>query len=411
MTTKQIEDLKQKRAAAVTAMRATLNKAQAENRDLNTEEQSSYDNAEKDVDRLGKQIDREEGLARHENALRAKRDGNYRPGLAPVKDGVKDHPTNSAEYCDAFFNEYSRKGKNGLTADVLNVMTVGTSTDAGYLVPQEFETNLLEYLLSNDPIRAGATIIQTRSDRNIPIETAKGTFAYIAEGGTYGKVDPAVARVVLSAYKSGGIVQISEELLQDSFFDLPSYLGRLAGERYMKLGESMWNAGAGTTQPLGIFSTTAVGGVSLGNNQGAVSATPIIASDDLINTYHSLTRAYRTKASWITSDTMVKMIRKLKDTLNQYLWQPGLVAGAPDTLLGRPVLVSDYAPAPAVNTQSIAFGDLSYYYIGDRLGMTMQRLNELYAEAGQVGFKFTKRDDGKLMDGHAFTFFQHGTAS
>jgi len=147
------------------------------------------------------------------------------------------------------------------------------------------------------------------------------------------------------------------------------------------------------------------------DNTGAVSATAAITSDDLIETYHKLGRQYRDRATWVASDTIVKLIRKLKDNDGNYIWQPGLVAGQPDRILNRPVVTSDFAPTPAASTRSLAFGDLRRYYIADRLGMGMVRLNELGALNGQVYFRVNKRTDGRLTDGNAVVFFKHGAAS
>jgi len=89
-------------------------------------------------------------------------------------------------------------------------------------------------------------------------------------------------------------------------------------------------------------------------------------------------------------------VRKLKDQTGQYLWQPALTAGTPDTLLGRPVYTSAYMPAVAAGAKSIAFGDFKYYWIADRQGRSFKRLNELYAATGQIGFVGSQRVDGKL---------------
>ena len=106
---------------------------------------------------------------------------------------------------------------------------------------------------------------------------------------------------------------------------------------------------------------------------------------------------YRKKAVWILNDSTIKAIRKLKDNNGQYLWQPGLIANAPDTLLGRPVRTSAYMPAMAAGAKTIAFGDFSYYWVADRQGRSFKRLNELYAATGQVGFLGSQRVDGKLI--------------
>jgi HK97 family phage major capsid protein len=136
-----------------------------------------------------------------------------------------------------------------------------------------------------------------------------------------------------------------------------------------------------------------VPGSSLGKTAAGAAA---ITADELIDLYHALSRPYRKNAVWMMADATAKMIRKLKDTTNQYLWQPGLQAGQPDTLFGRPVIVSDSMPAATTGLKSVVFGDLSYYTVADRQGVTVQRLNELYAATGQVGFRAYKRTDGKV---------------
>lgn len=262
-----------------------------------------------------------------------------------------------------------------------------------------------------DPIRAAATVIQTASDRNIPIETDTGSFAYIGEEGEYGLGDPAIAREILKAWKFGGIVKVSEELLQDSAFALEPYLRDLAGRRQAKLEGTSFATGAGTSTPLGLFAAASVGGVNLSVVTGAVSATPAITGDDVIDVFHKLPASYRPRASFVAGDGLIKLIRKLKSTDNQYLWQPGLSAGQPDLLMNRPLLIAEGGPAPLAAAKTLVFGDLKSYVIADRLGLAMQRLNELFAANGQVGFKFTGRHDARLTDPKAIVQFKHGAAS
>jgi HK97 family phage major capsid protein len=410
-----------KRATLVTNMRAMLNKSETDKKPFSADDETTYQNMETEVTSLTKDIQRANALADTESKLRAERDGSYKPAVVATVGGGDRKITARARpgidgnegYMNAL-DVYHRKGRQALTPEHVNALQVGADSEGGYLVPVEFETKLIELLTNLDPVRRLATVITTASDKNIPIETSKGTFAYIGEEGTYPKSDPSVGRIVLSAFKSGGIIQISEELLQDSFFDLISYLQRLAGYRYNALESTSFAVGNGVAKPLGLFATTAVGGVALTGTTGAVSASAAITADNLVDTFHGLARAYRQRATWLTSDTMIKMIRKLKTGVsgdNTYLWQPGLAVGQPDAILGRPVEVSDDATAPAPDAKSIIFGDLSHYYIGDRLGTQVQRLNELYAESGQVGFKFTRRNDGRLTNAAAVTFFTHGAAA
>lgn len=406
----KITALKERRGAIIKEMRSLLDTAADEKRDLSADEQKKYDDLEKDVDQLGSQIQQYEKLERFEDEARKSRDANYRPDPVTGKEHKGDFRSRE-DYREAFFNGYARRGKNGMDPQHTNALQVGTDSEGGYIVPEEFETEIIRLLDLGNPIRQAANVIRTRSDRNVPVETDDGNFGWIAEEGAYGTDDPAFGRVVLGAYKEGGIVKVSEELLQDAFFDLPAYLTELASRRYNNLEDAAFGNGDGSGKPTGLFATASVAGVNLSGFQGAVSASAAITGNDLIDTFHTLKRAYRMVATWVTSDTLVKMIRKLKDSDGQYIWQPGLTSEQPDRILGRPVIVTEGFPTVAPAAKSIMFGDLSQYYIVDRLGMTMKRLNELYAANGQIGFQFTKRIDAKLVDPKAFVYFQHGAAS
>lgn len=405
----KLKELFQRKGAIVSKMRALLDTAQAAKRDFTADESTSYAAMETDLAAVEISIKREQSVASAEASVAGFRDGNYRPGVeATAASGVGRA---SAEYLKSFINGYVRRGLNGMTPEHTNALQEGTNSEGGYIVPQEFESAIFAAMVNLDPIRAAATVIQTGSDRNIPIEASKGSFAYIAEEGTFTESDPAFGRVVLSAFKFGGIVKVAEELLQDASFNLEAYLRNLAAERAALLESTSFCTGTNSGQPNGLFTVTAVGGVNITNVAGAVSATPAITGDNLIDLYHSIGSAYRKGASFLMGDGMVKLIRKLKSNDNQYLWQPGLADGQPDRLLGRPLLVSDGGPTAAASTKTIVFGDLKKYVIVDRLGMTMQRLNELYAANGQIGFKFAARHDAELTDAKAIATFTHGAAS
>jgi len=147
--------------------------------------------------------------------------------------------------------------------------------------------------------------------------------------------------------------------------------------------------GDGAGKPTGILNDAEVGVT-------AASATAITA-DELIDLFYSLPAPYRAKAVWIMNDSTMRYIRKLKDKNDQYLWQKALHEGEHSTLLGRPIYHSPFAPEVEAGSKPILFGDLSYYWIGDRKGITFRRLNERYADTGQVGFLASKRLDGKLI--------------
>lgn len=408
----KITDLKERRGAIIKDMRSLLDTAADEKRDLSADEQKKYDDMESSLDKLGTQIASYEKLEQVEAAARESRDSNYRPEPDPITGNTpKKDFRSSEEYRDAFIDGFARLGKNGMNAQHTNALQVGTDSEGGYIVPEEFETMIIKILSLGNPIRSAARVIRTSSDRNIPVETDDGSFGWIAEEGSYSEDDPAFGRVVLGAHKGGGIIKVSEELLQDAFFDLGAYISELSARRFEALEDAAFGNGNGSAKPTGLFATAAVAGTNLGGFQGATSATAAITGNDLIDTFHALGRPYRSRASWVTSDTLIKMIRKLKDSDGQYIWQPGLTADQPDRILGRPVIVTEGFPTVAPAAKSIMLGDLQQYWIVDRIGMVLQRLNELYAANGQIGFKVHKRTDAKLADPKAFVYFQHGAAS
>ena len=236
-------------------------------------------------------------------------------------------------------------------------------------------------------------MIQTSSgDRKIPVVASKGTASWIDEEGVYTESDDSFAQVSIGAYKLGTMIKVSEELLNDSVFDLESYIAREFARRIGAKEEEAFFTGDGTGKPLGIL--TASGGAETGVT--AASATAVTA-DELMDLFYSLKSPYRKNAVWVLNDSTIKAIRKLKDNNGQYLWQPSLVSGTPDTILGRPVKTSAYMPVIAAGAKTIAFGDFSYYWIADRQGRSFKRLNELYAANGQVGFLGSQRVDGKMI--------------
>jgi HK97 family phage major capsid protein len=113
--------------------------------------------------------------------------------------------------------------------------------------------------------------------------------------------------------------------------------------------------------------------------------------------YHSLRTPYRRNAAWILNDSTVKALRKLKDSNGNYIWQPSIQMGQPDMILSRPYYTSTFVPEIGAGNKVMAFGDYSYYWIADRQGRSFQRLNELYAANGQVGYLASQRVDGKLV--------------
>ena len=324
-----------------------------------------------------------------------------RPGAA--KEDTKTGRASDA-YRKNFWNAMRSKTPDRSITDALQI---GTDSEGGYLIPDEFERTLLSGLEENNIFRTLANIIQTTSgDRKIPIVASHGSAAWVDEEGAYSESDDAFAQITLGAYKLGTMMKVSDELLNDSVFDLENYLSGEFARRIGNAEEDAFINGDGIGKPTGILAAKGGGEIGVTTSSGTA-----FTADDLINLYHSLLTPYRKKAVWLMNDSTVQFIRKLKDSNGQYLWQPSLVAGTPNTILGCPVMVSRYMPEIGAGNKAVAFGDFSYFWIADRQGRSFMRLNELFAAHGQVGFRGSQRVDGKLILPEAIKVMQMKSTS
>ena len=384
-----ILELREKRAKAWDAAKAFLDSHRTDKGTLSAEDDAAYSRMEQDITDLGKEIARME----RREALDAELN-------KPVSQPITGKPAGDqqAEKKGRASDEYKRNFWNAMRLqgnpyEIRNALQEGTDSEGGYLVPDEYERTLVQALEEENVFRRLAKVIQTSSgDRKIPVVATKGTASWIDEDGAYTESDDSFGQVSIGAYKLGTMIKVSEELLNDSVFDLESYISREFARRIGAKEEEAFFTGDGSGKPLGILASS--GGAETGIT--AASATAITA-DELIDLFYSLKSPYRRNAVWVLNDSTIKAIRKLKDSNGQYLWQPSLTAGTPDTILGRPVRTSAYMPAIAASAKTIAFGDFSYYWIADRQGRSFKRLNELYAANGQVGFLASQRVDGKLI--------------
>lgn len=384
----KILELREKRAKAWDMAKTFLDSKRGTDGLLSAEDTATYDKMETDVVALGKEIERLERQASLDLEL-AKPTSNAIVGKPATLSEDKTGRA-SDEYKAAFWNVMRERNAS---PTLRNALSIGTDTEGGYLVPDEFERTLIEALQEENIFRTLGKIIQTSSgDRKIPIVTAKGTAAWLDEEDAYPEADDNFGQVALSAYKLGTLIKVSEELLTDSVFNLPSYIATEFARRIGAKEEEAFFVGDGTGKPTGVFATS--GGAQLGTTTASATA---LTADEIIDLFYSLKAPYRRKAVFLTNDATVKALRKLKDGNGQYLWQPALTAATPDTILNRPVHTSAYVPTIAAGAKTMAFGDFSYYWVADRQARSFKRLNELYAATGQVGFMASQRVDGKLI--------------
>ena len=388
----KILELREKRAKAWETAKAFLDTKRGSDGIVSAEDTAVYDKMEADVVALGNEIDRLE-----------KQEALDRELSKPLNMPLTGRPTllgmetrsgrASDEYRKAFWNAMRTRAGEGLDPVIKNALQIGTDTEGGYLVPDEFERTLVDTLEDENIFRRLANVITTSSgDRKIPVVASKGTASWIDEEGAIPESDDSFGQVSIGAYKLGTMIKVSEELLNDSVFNLETYIAKEFARRIGNKEEDTFFTGDGSGKPTGILAAT--GGAQLGVTTASATA---ITIDEILDLFYSLKAPYRNKAVFVMNDATVKAIRKLKDGQGQYLWQPSLQAGTPDTILNRPLYTSAYVPAIAASAKTIAFGDFGYYWVADRQGRVFKRLNELYAATGQVGFVATQRVDGKLI--------------
>ena len=345
---------------------------------LSKEDAETYNSMEEKIKNYSKEIERMEAMENMENELNK-----------PVNTPIVNTPSkvdNIGEKTGRASNEYKNAMLNALRSNfrqVSNVLQEGVDADGGYLVPDEYDTRLIQKLEENNIVRSLSTIIKTSGEHKINIASTTPAAAWIEDGGTLTFGDSKFDQKILDAHKLHVAVKVTEELLYDNAFGLENFLIDSFGKAIGNAEENAFLNGTGTGQPTGIFATTGGGTYITAKSKGA---------DAIIELVYNLKRPYRKNASFIMNDKMIATIRTYKDQNGAYMWQPSLVQGEPDRLLGFPVYTSQYAPE-----DSIAIGDFSYYNIGDRGVRSFKQLTELFAGNGMIGYVAKERVDGKLV--------------
>ena len=275
--------------------------------------------------------------------------------------------------------------------DISNELKVGTDESGGYLVPEEMEADIVNGLEDENIVRRLATKVQTSGLHKINIAATKPAALWVEEGGQLTFGDGTFDQVSLDAHKLHVGIKVTEELLYDSAFNLEKYITEEFTRALANAEEDAFLNGDGVNKPTGIFDSKKGGEIAVTTKAQTITA------DELIDLVYSLDRPYRKKAAFILNDATVAQIRKLKDVNGAYIWQPSLKDGEPDRLLGYPAYTSAFAPKAEKGKLAIAFGDFSYYKIGDRGNRSFQDLKELFAGNGMVGFLGKERVDGILV--------------
>lgn len=375
-----IKELIEKRAKVWETAKSFVDTHEDKNGLLSAEDTATYNKMEKEIEELTAAIDRQQRAAQREADLNKPLNSPLTNKPYKGEQSEKKSGRATDEYKNAMLSAMRSNFRN-----ISNVLQEGIDSDGGYLVPEEYDSRLIDVLEEENIMRSLATTITTSGQHKINIAATKPVAAWIEEGGALSFGDATFDQIYLDAYKLHVAIKVTEELLYDNAFNLENYIITQFGKALGNAEEDAFLNGDGKGKPIGIFD--AKGG---GNVIGTLTAA--IKSDDMLDLVYGLKRPYRKSSSFIMNDSTLALLRKLKDNNGAYIWQPSYKEGEPDRVLGYAVNTSPYAP-----TNAIAFGDYSYYNIGDRGGRSFAELRELFAGNGMVGFVAKERVDGKLI--------------
>ena len=374
----EVKELLERRANIWEKAKELIDRVEAEGRDFNTEEQSQYDKMMDEMDELAKRAKRLEEKQRFEAQM-----------SMPINEPVRAIPTDQKEDRGKdLMPEFRAFIKTGVISPELRALQVDPATQGGNLLPpQQFVAELIKEIDDAVFIRRLATVIPVNTSDSLGAPTLDTDIAdadwttevqTITEGTmTFGKRE-------LKPNQLSKLVKVSMKLLRTSAIPVESLVSQRLAYKFAITEEKAFLLGSGTGEPLGLFKVSTDG---ISTTRDVPSAGGKITADSLIDAKYALKAQYRNGAQWIFHRDVIKLIAKLKDNDDQYLWRPGISLGQPDTLLNLPVNESEYAPnTVAVDSYVGIIGNFRYYWIAELMGMELQRLNELFAQTSQVGF-------------------------
>ena len=398
-----ITKLQARRLGVWEQAKALLDAAEADKRDLSGDEEQTYQRLNADLDTIDARVkdlaEAEQRTRDSDAAFRALLDG---PAVTDRRgtDGDKDESDQlrswitGASGSRAFEIRPDRTTPHGLRA--LSKLTAAAGANT---VPISFYNQLVQHMIENSGLlQTNPMLLRTATGEQmqIPKTTAhSASAALVAEAGTLPGNEPTFGQVPLDAYKYGFLLQASHELVNDTGVDLVGYLAAQAGRALGNgFGAHLVN-GTGTNQPNGVLTAA-----SLGVTGATTGAAGIFTADELIDLTYSVIAPYRNSSScgWLMRDATVAKARKLKDTTGQYIWQPGLQAGSPDTLLGKPLATDPNMPAVALGAKAILFGDFNTYFVRMVETLRFERSDDYAFNTDLITYRAILRGDGDQVD-------------
>lgn len=405
-------ELRQERANIWEQAQALLQAAEEEGRDFTAEERESWDKMNADMDALKGRIDRlerSESIDEEMESFRSKTGGEEDRGAGG--EGDPEDPPAAAQYRSTFW-DFARFGREALTTEQRQMLRGGfgqldvggaeqralstlTGSAGGYTVPDADMAPMTQAMIDWGGMRQARTRKFSTADGNdIPIPTVNDTGNIgrrISENAQVESKEMEFGGKVLRAYiYTSDLVLVPFAFLQDTSIDISAYLMGEFGVRLGRIQNSEDTTGSGDSMPEGLITEATVGKTT--------AASTAITYAELVDLEHSVYAVYRNGAQWMFADSTLKYLKKLLDGDNRPLWAAGISEKAPDTILGYPYVINADMAAIAATAKTIAFGDFSYYWIRDVSGVQVLRLEERYADYGQVGFLAFQRHDGKYVN-------------
>lgn len=412
MTTYQhkANELLKQRASLYEQMKAIVDGADADKRSLTAEETGSYDALDTQLNELDQQRKRYEDMDKREADLaeaqeRAKIDivdkdqrGTGEPDKfeSELRSFLAGERRSLTVAPDEKIRDYTHARAIAQQRD----LTKGTATAGGHTVGTSFYAQLIDHLIEvSGVLMAGPTVLVTERGENLPVPRTtahSSATSEIAEATAIAESDPAFNQLVLSAYKYGVLVQVSSELMEDTYVDLLGYLSMQCGRAVGNAFGTRLITGTGTSQPQGV-ATAATTGVT-----GSASVAGAFSAENLVDLFHSVISPYRNSPScgWLMRDATLGSARKLREGAGTgaFLWQPALQASTPDTLLGKPVFTDPNVAAVALSAKSVLFGDMSRYFVRQVRDIRFERSDDFAFNSDLTTFRCLFRGDGGLAD-------------
>lgn len=382
------------------------------------DKQKKYDDLVNKIDALDGDLDRQQKVldlqAKSKQTIQDRADKN---GISADEAEHQIHQEKAA-YASwlrggmSALNEEQRSAVQARIDSPKNAMSTGQGSEGGYLTADEIAPGISQALKAHGGMRELATVVPTATGSTIPWPTANATAEqgeWLAENTEAGDEDTTFGvRNIDTHMVSSKVIAVPFQLLQDTQFDLESYINEQIGMRIGRTSEDAFINGSGTSMPHGILADTTAGKV------GGSGQTSIITLEDLIDLEHSVDPAYRRSAQcgFMMNDSTIKVVKKLKDTQGRPLWLPGMEASEPNTILGKPYATNQHIPTMAANAKSVLFGDFSKYIVRDVSQMLFFRFTDsAYSRKGQVGFLAFMRTGGRCIDvGGAVKYYQNAAA-